>query len=145
MDQAPVWIVLGLVALTVAWVVYDQEYGYRRQLNSIRKRHGDEVAREIEVEAQRLIADGWRASRAYAQAMETVLKRTGLLVRGESEARVRTSQHRAVAAHDEHAKKAMEARQRLLVKHSEGIIPGQGPAKSVPTPPPEPKPRKKSL
>ena len=143
MDQAPVWIVLGLVFLTVAWVVYDQEYGYRRQLRSIRKRHGDDVAVEIEVEAQRLIADGWRANRAYAQAMETVLKRTGLLVKGESEARVRTSSHKAVSSHDEHAKRQNEARQRLLVKHSEGIIPGQGPAKSLPTPPPEPRKQKK--
>jgi hypothetical protein len=136
-------IVLGLVVLVVAWVVYDSQFGYRRQLNSIRKHHGEEVSREIEIEAQRLIGDGWRANQAYMQAMETVMKATGLLVRGESEARVRTSSHRAVTAHDEHAKKQQEARARLLVKHSEGIIPGQGPAHHTPTPPPEPKQVKK--
>jgi len=136
MDQWLVPIVLTAVALLVAWILYDQRYGFRRQMATIRRVQGAEAANAIVEAARHLMAEGWGEANAYARAIESHVKDAGEAVKVETERRVRTSSIKAVEAHVEHEQRKTETRLRVLVKHSEGIIPGQGPAKKVPTPPP---------
>jgi hypothetical protein len=139
MDQALVPGVLAVVALVVAWILYDQRYGFRRRLAAIRRAQGPDVANAIEEEARHLMAEGRGEPAAYALAIEKQMQHISRTVKAETERSVRASGERAAVAHEEGERQRAEARQRLLVKHGEGIIPGQGPAKRDQTPPPEPK------
>jgi len=142
MDHFLVPTVLLLVMALVAWVLYDQRYGYRRQLAAIRRQQGDGPVLEIEESARHLIAEGWGIPQAYARALETRVKQVGDGVKVETERRLRSSQQQAVQAQAELEKVKTAAHKRILVKHAEGIIPGQGPVHRPFTPPPEPRTKK---
>ena len=136
MDQALVPIVLVAAALLVGWVMYGQNYGFRRQLAAIRRAQGVAAAEAIEEEARYLMALGWREPQAYVRAIEIRVQKVGAGVKVETERRVRASSQKAAAAHDEHEQRKTETRLRVMVKHQDGIVPGQGPLVKTPSHPP---------